>query len=135
MTGYGGSQSSEPEPAPDRSGSSVYVDKTGTASKPDPLRDVYLEFPRAMLAVAEVTAYGAGKYAPRDWQTFEPEYGMNYHRSKVGRHLLKEELEGPVNHEDGDLLHAAQAVWNMLAYLENYLKLKEISEAGNTALD
>ena len=99
-----------------------YVDRTGTAEKPDPLRDVYLEFPRAMLAVAEVTAYGAKKHTPRGWQTFEPVFGMNYHRSKVGRHLLKEELEGPVNHEDGDLLHAAQAAWNLLAYLEHYLK-------------
>ncbi len=102
-----------------------YVDKTGTDEKPDPMRDVYLEFPRAMMAIAGVTAFGARKHAPRGWQTFDPEYGMNYHRSKVGRHLLKEETEGPVNHEDGDLLHPAQTVWNMLAYLEHFLKLQE----------
>ncbi len=106
-------------------GKAAYVDKTGTAEKPDPMRDVYLEFPLAMMAIADVTAYGALKHAPRGWQTFTPEYGLNYHRSKVGRHMLKEELEGPVNHEDGDLLHPAQTVWNMLAYLEHFLRLRE----------
>ena len=99
-----------------------YVDKTGTDKKPDPMRDVYLEFPLAMMEIAKVTAYGASKHAPRGWQTFDPEYGMDYHRSKVGRHLLKEELEGPVNHEDGDLLHPSQTAWNMLAYLEHFLR-------------
>ena len=104
----------------------AYVDETGTLEKPDPLRDVYQEFPRAMREIARVTAYGALKHAPRGWQTFEPEYGMNYHRSKIGRHLLDLELDGPVNNTDGDLLHMAQVVWNALAYLENYLK----SESG-----
>jgi hypothetical protein len=105
--------------------SKPYVDKTGTDQKPDPMRDVYLEFPRAMMEIAKVTAYGATKHPPRGWQTFEPRYGTVYHRSKVGRHLLKEETEGLVNHEDGGLLHPAQTVWNMLAYLENILKLQE----------
>ncbi len=99
----------------------LYVDKTGTAEKPDPMRDVYQEFPLAMREIARVTAYGAIKHAPRGWQTFDPEFGLNYHRSKFGRHLLDLELEGPVNEKDGNLLHAAQAAWNMLAYLEHYL--------------
>ena len=103
-----------------------YVDKTGTLEKPDPLRDVYQEFPLAMMEIARVTTYGATKHAVRGWQTFEPEYGMNYHRSKIGRHLLCLETEGPVNAVDGGLLHAAQVAWNILAYLENYLK----SEGG-----
>lgn len=110
----------------------AYVDKTGTADKPDPLRDVYLEFPLAMLAISAVTAYGATKHAPRGWQTFEREYALNYHRSKMGRHLLGEETEGPINHKDGDLLHAAQATWNMLAYLEHFLKgMKQQAEEDN----
>ena len=106
----------------------VYEDKTGTAEKPDPMRDVYLEFPLAMTAIAEVTAYGRTKHAPRGWQTFDTEYGMNYHRSKVGRHMLKEELEGPVNHKDGDLLHPAQTAWNILAYLEHFLRFRTRQE-------
>ena len=99
-----------------------YIDQTGTAEKPNPMRDVYLEFPLAMMEISKVTAFGASKHAPRGWQTFDPEYGMDYHKSKVGRHLLKEEIEGPVNHEDGELLHPAQTVWNMLAYLEHFLR-------------
>ena len=99
-----------------------YVDKTGTEQKPNPMRDVYLEFPRAMLAVAGVTAFGAKKHAPRGWRTFGSSYGMDYCMSKIGRHLLKLETEGPVNHEDGQLLHAAQVAWNALAYLEFYVR-------------
>jgi len=106
-----------------------YIDKTGTDQKPDPLRDVFQEFPLAMLAVAEVTAFGARKHAPRGWRTFDHDYALNYHRSKIGRHLLKLEIEGPVNAEDGDLLHAAQVAWNSLAYLEHYLRLDKPSSA------
>ena len=112
--------------------SEVYVDKTGTAEKPDPMRDVYQEFPRAMMEIARVTAYGATKHAVRGWQTFTPEYGINYHRSKIGRHLLNLELEGPINEADGGLLHAAQVAWNALAYLEHYLR--SVVPAGALAL-
>lgn len=110
--------------------SEVYVDKTGTDRKPNPMRDVYLEFPRAMLAIAVVTAYGAEKHAPRGWQTFDPEYGLNYHIGKLGRHLLDRELHGEINHSDGSVLHAAQAAWNALALLENVVKLQE-KDQGN----
>jgi len=110
-----------------------YVDKTGTDNKPDPLRDVYLEFPRAMTAIAEVTRYGAKKHEPRGWQTFKPEYALHYHRSKVGRHLLQEEIEGPINYGDGGLLHPAQATWNMLAYLEHFLRAQEASRDTHVA--
>lgn len=103
-----------------------YVGETGVLEKLDPLRDVYQEFPLAMMEVARVTVYGAATHAPRDWQAFEPVYGMNYHRAKLGRHLLALETEGPINSSDDGLLHAAQVAWNALAYLENYLK----SEGG-----
>lgn len=103
----------------------VYVDKTGTAEKPNPMRDVYCEFPRAMREIAKVTAFGAQKHAPRGWQTFEPEYGIDYHQSKVGRHTLDRELDGEINRHDGDLMHQAQICWNDLAMLENILKLRE----------
>ncbi len=102
-----------------------YIDETGTMEKPNPMRDVYLEFPRALRAVATVTAYGASKHAPRGWQTFDPEYGVVYHTSKIGRHLLDRELDGEINHSDGDLLHAAQVCWNALALLENVIKIQE----------
>ena len=101
---------------------SPYIDKTGTDQKPNPMTDVFLEFPLAMTEIAKVTAFGASKHAPRGWQTFEPDYALRYHMSKLGRHLLALETEGPVNHNDGNVLHAAQAAWNILAYLEQYLR-------------
>ena len=110
--------------------SEAYVDKTGTTEKPNPMRDVYLEFPRAMRAISVVTAYGAEKHAPRGWQTFDPQYGIDYHMSKIGRHLLARELDGEVNRSDGDLLHAAQICWNALALLENIIKLSEEQDDG-----
>jgi hypothetical protein len=106
----------------------VYNDVTGTVEKPNPLRDVYLEFPRAMLAIAKVTAFGASKHAPRAWRTLRKRglaYALNYHISKIGRHLLKLETDGPVNKEDGDALHMAQVAWNSLAHLEHYLTDQE----------
>lgn len=108
--------------------SPIYADKTGTDAKPNPMRDVYLEFPRAMYSVAAVTAYGAKKHAPRGWQTFDPVYGMAYHLGKTGRHLLDRELHGPVNPADGNSRHLAQAAWNLLAALENEIKMEEQPE-------
>ncbi len=107
-----------------------YVDKTGTDDKPNPMRDVYQEFPLAMLEISKVTAYGATKHAPRGWQTFDNDYGFRYCTSKVGRHLLKEETEGPVNAEDGDLLHAAQVAWNALARLEFLIRSRGPSSSS-----
>lgn len=101
----------------------VYVDKTGTDDKPNPMTDVFLEFPMAMRAIAAVTKVGAKKHAPRGWQMFEPEYGKRYHESKMGRHLLDFETIGFDNPVDG-LNHPTQAAWNMLAWLENVLKIE-----------
>ena len=108
--------------AQDQKLSAGYIDKTGTDQKPNPMTDVFLEFPLAMAEIAKVTAFGARKHAPRGWQTFKPDYAFRYHMSKLGRHLLALETEGPVNHSDGDVLHAAQAAWNILAYLEHFLR-------------
>ncbi len=99
----------------------LYVDKTGTDEKPNPLRDVYHEFPLAMTEIAKVTAYGMEKHASRGWRTFKPSYGIGYHTGKLGRHLLAEETNGPINKSDGGLLHAAQVAWNALARLEHML--------------
>ena len=60
-------------------------------------------------------------YSPRGWLTFEHPYAIVYHTSKLGRHLLAEETEGPLNASDSDLLHAAQVAWNALARLEHIL--------------
>ena len=106
-----------------------YVDKTGTMEKPDPMNYVFLEFPLSMPEIAKVGMFGSKKHVRRGWATFEPNYGIIYHLSKVGRHLLGRETEGEINHADDDLLHAAQAAWNMLAALENILKLRAAAQA------
>lgn len=111
----------------------AYVDKTGTDQKPNPMRDVFLEFPRTMMALATVTAFGAKKHAPRGWQTFDPKYGLEYHMGKAGRHTLALETEGLINHTDGGLRHRVQAAWNYLAACENELKLAEAEAEGKTA--
>lgn len=109
----------------DQGTSAAYVDKTGTDEKPDPMNMALLEFPRAMREVAKITAFGAKKHAPRGWQTFKPAYGIRYHLSKIGRHLLDRELTGEVNHADGGNLHMAAVAWNALATLENICKLRD----------
>lgn len=100
-----------------------YVDRTGTDDKPNPMTDVFLEFPLAMRAIARVTQVGAVKHSSRGWQTFDPVYGKRYHESKMGRHLLAFETSGFDNPEDG-LNHPAQVAWNTLAWLENVLKIE-----------
>lgn len=100
----------------------VYVDKTGTDQKLNPLRDVYQEFPLAMYAVAALTAFGAGKHPVRGWRTFDHVYALGYHLGKIGRHLLDLETEGEVNEADGDMLHMAQVAWNALGYLDHLLR-------------
>lgn len=111
------------------------MDKTGTVDKPDPMNDVFLEFPRAMRAVALITKFGARKHAPRGWQTFEPRFGIKYHMSKVGRHILDRELDGEVNNTDGGNLHMAAIVWNALATLENICKLREADEQKHPVVE
>lgn len=105
-----------------------YIDKTGSDQKPNPLRDVFQEFPLAMMEIARVTAFGVEKHASRGWQTFSSVYGIKYHTGKLGRHLLAEETEGMVNEADGGLFHAAQVAWNALARLEHILRAGKTSK-------
>jgi len=99
-----------------------YVDRTGTDQKPDPMNNVFLEFPFAMEAVAAVTAFGARKHAPRGWRSFKPAYAIKYHHSKIGRHLIARETEGDINETDGGCDHMAAVAWNALACLEHIIR-------------
>ena len=86
-----------------------------------------LRFPRAMLEVAKVSVYGCNKHkAPMGSMGYiDVPDAENVYREAEGRHFVKEALEGPVNHEDGDLLHKAQKAWNALADLEVFLRNRE----------
>jgi len=69
-------------------------------------------FSRALLAVAEVTTYGAEKYSASGWESVPN--GHERYTDALYRHLL---AGGGVDHESG-LSHAAHAAWNALAVLE-----------------
>lgn len=86
-----------------------------------------LRFPRAMLAIARVSVFGCKKHgAPMGSMGYlDVPDAKNVYREAEGRHFIKEVLEGPVNREDGDLLHKAQKAWNALADLEVYLRNME----------
>jgi hypothetical protein len=84
-------------------------------------------FPKALMAVANVSAYGANKYSWRGWASVPD--GYNRYSDALGRHLVKEMVEGPYDLEirndpkyPGEVLHAAQVAWNALARLELYLE-------------
>lgn len=73
------------------------------------------DFPRALLSVAQVSTFGADKYAPRSWRSV-PDARDRY-TDALFRHLLAQaagELEDP----ESGLPHAAHAAWNALALLE-----------------
>jgi hypothetical protein len=92
------------------------------AGKSPVLRGCIGYFPRAIKAVAEVSAFGASKYAWGGWQSVPD--GIARYSDAAGRHLTDEAIEGPVTKDSG-LLHKAHAAWNALAALELYLREQE----------
>lgn len=73
-------------------------------------------FPRAVLAVAEISAFGVQKgYAWNSWETVEN--GINRYGDAQARHLVKEAIEGPLDSQS-QKLHAAHEAWNAMARLE-----------------
>lgn len=77
-------------------------------------------FPRAMMAVAEVSAFGANKYAWKGWK--EVKNGKQRYKDASARHQLYSSMGEEIDPDSG-LLHEAHEVWNRLAALE--LKLQE----------
>jgi hypothetical protein len=76
-------------------------------------------FPRALLAVAEVSDFGARKYCRGGWVSVPD--GEARYREALVRHILKEPIEGPADLDSG-LLHLAHTAWNALAALELHLR-------------
>ena len=68
-------------------------------------------FPRALMEVARVSEYGAGKYqvpyTEQGWRLVDPDDL----RDAMCRHIIDRVIEGDINSVDGDLLHQAQAAW------------------------
>jgi hypothetical protein len=88
-----------------------------------PVRRGLLEyFPRACIAVANVSAFGASKYAWNGWETVDN--GVDRYGDAGARHICKAAIEGPMD-SDSDLDHAAHEAWNALARLELILRERE----------
>lgn len=97
------------------------------AGKSPVFRGAISYFPRALMAVANVSEYGANKYSWRGWESVPD--GFNRYSDALGRHLAKEDIEGPYDLDirndpvyPGEVLHASQVAWNALARLELLLK-------------
>lgn len=84
-------------------------------------------FPTALKAVAEISYFGARKYAWAGWRGVDD--GINRYTDGLMRHLLAE-AEGETRDPDSELLHAAHTAWNALARLE--LIIEEQKKNGET---
>ena len=73
------------------------------------------DFANALLAVSEVTTFGAKKYAPRSWMTVPN--ARDRYNDALHRHLLMA-AAGEAQDQESKLLHAAHVAWNALALLE-----------------
>lgn len=92
-------------------------------------------FPRALVAVARVSQYGAEKYEipyeDENWARVDN--GSARYRNADGRHTLHETIDGFYDPESGEP-HLAHKAWNTMAALELDLrKLEEEQSKGGTS--
>lgn len=99
-----------------------------------PVRRGLLEyFPRACLAVANVSAAGAAKYSWNGWETVFG--GIDRYGDAEVRHICKAAIEGEVDSDwkaqgiEVEILHAAEEAWNAMARLELLLREREKQNA------
>lgn len=90
--------------------------------KPAVWRGVINYFPRALWGVAEISTFGANKYAWNGWEAVEDGYAR-YQDGKF-RHALLNSM-GQEFDDDSKLLHLKHEAWGALAALELYLREKE----------
>lgn len=92
------------------------------ASKPD--TSLLLDFSRALIAVAEISSYGAEKYTRGGWK--DVPNGITRYSAAMIRHLLSEQTEDLDS--DSGLSHAAMVAWNAIARLDLILREEEYAE-------
>lgn len=90
--------------------------------KPCVWRGVVRYFPRAIRDVAEISTFGAKKYAWAGWENVED--GVERYSDAMMRHIFKEGAGEEIDPDSG-LLHAAHTAWGALARLELILREKE----------
>lgn len=98
--------------------------------KPPIFDGVLQYFPRALSAVAHLSAWGASRYAWEGWRSV-PNAFKRYSNA-MGRHILKEKTEGLYDLDarndpkhPAEILHATQVAWNALARLEKLIEEME----------
>lgn len=84
---------------------------------------MFSNFANALLAVSEVSTYGANKYTPNGWLTVPD--GRDRYTDALFRHLLAGFSQK--NDPESNLDHLAHAAWNALAILELTIR-KELSQ-------
>ena len=90
--------------------------------KPAVWRGVISYFPRALWGVAEISTFGAEKYAWNGWEAVKDGYAR-YQDGKFRHallHAMGEEIDA-----DSQELHLKHEAWGALAALELYLREKE----------
>jgi len=92
--------------------------------KPPVSRGFINYFPRAVLAVSDVSRKGAEKYSWNGWEHVEN--GIDRYTDAMARHLVSESF-GDTDTDTG-CLHAAQVAWNAMARLELILRAKTQGE-------
>lgn len=97
------------------------VGKKDDTGKAPLVRGVIQYFPNALNAVAEVSAFGAKKYAWGNWRFVAD--GLGRYTDALGRHIASEAIEE--RDQESGLRHAAHAAWNALARLEFLLTQKD----------
>lgn len=92
------------------------------AGKEPIFQGAFQYFPRALLAIASLSAFGASKYTWKGWEDVPD--GINRYGNALGRHIVKEEVEGLYDTGPGGSgeLHATAVAWNALARLELLLR-------------
>lgn len=99
------------------------------AGKAPIMQGVFQYFPRALWAVADLSQAGADKYSWNGWEKVSD--GINRYGNAVGRHILKEKIEGPWDldflkaEKPRRILHVTEEAWNALARLELILREME----------
>lgn len=95
-------------------------------------RGLFDYFPRACLAVSDVSTVGAKKYTWKGWEKVED--GINRYGDAQARHMLAEGIEGPWDNgpKGTGCLHAAQTAWNAMARLELILREMEQTDKWKT---
>ena len=99
-------------------------------SKPALFRGAIDYFPRAIEAVAQISTFGATKYAWKGWESVDN--GIARYSDAMVRHLIAEGKGEVVDPESG-LRHASHAAWGALARLELMLREKENDDGQTTA--